>query len=74
MMAWRKELGVGEVQVIGVLPLLNLGKKLFNCSAKEVGSEQPTTGGLGALPTMMFKPCHASLALPEVSFCSPLFL
>lgn len=61
--AWRGKLRVTAVQVVGVLLLLMLlkrVKKLLSCTEKEEGSGQSTTAGLDAMPIMIFKPCHAS--------------
>lgn len=54
--AWRGELRITGLQVVGVLLLLKWVKKLLSCPAREVGSGQLTTAGLDALPTVIFKP------------------
>ncbi len=72
--AWRGELRVSGVQVAGVLVLLKRVKKQFSCSAREVGSEQATTADLDALLIMIFNPCHAFFAFPDVNFFSMLSL
>ena len=48
--------GVQGVEVLLQLLSKRL-KKLLSCSAKEGGSRQSVTAGLGALPIMMFNPC-----------------